>query len=57
MTRKSSGFISSFVWPSIETLVDVRAEVGNRTLISTVAGKMIGRKESECGAIGVTQMT
>ena len=57
MTRKSSGFISSLVWPSIETLVDVRAEVGSRTFISTVAGKMMGRKESECGAIGVTQMT
>ena len=57
MTKKSSGYISNLVCPSIETLVDVRAEVGSRTLISTFAGNMMGRKESECGAIGVTQMT
>jgi hypothetical protein len=57
ITRKSSGCNSSLVWPSIDTLVAVRAEVGNRTLISTLAGRIIGRKESECGAIGGTQIT
>jgi hypothetical protein len=54
---KSSGLRSSFVCPSIVTLEDVLADDGILILISTVAGKMIGLNDNECGAIGVTLIT
>jgi hypothetical protein len=54
---KSSGCKSNLVWPSIVTFEDVRAEEGTLIFISTWAGKMIGLKDNEWGAIGVTQIT
>jgi hypothetical protein len=56
-TRKSSGFKSNFVCPSIVILEDVREVGGTLIFISELAGRMIGRNDRECGATGVTQMT
>jgi hypothetical protein len=57
ITKKSSGCNSSLVCPSIDTLVPVRAEEGKRIFISTFAGRIMGLKDREWGAIGVTHIT
>jgi len=38
-------------------LADVLAAGGSMILISTLAGRMIGLNDRECGAIGVTHIT